>query len=131
MTIKKFEDSFQVSVTGEVTGEAFKGVFKVRTRLSFKDALARDSVRRNLLGSVPEAASERANSIADVFSELAVRITDAPSWWTNSDGGLELADDNIVAAVYKATMNAGKSAAKEEADKAAANLKELDLAKEE
>lgn len=126
MTIKKFEETFHVSVVGETSGENYPGKFTVRTRLSFKDALTRDSVRRNLLGATPETASVRANSVADVFSELAVRIVDAPSWWTNSDGGLELCDDNVVAAVYKAAMEAGKAAVKEQVDQAITQKKDLE-----
>lgn len=126
MAIKKFEESFHVNVVGELSGESYMGKFTVRTRMSFKDALTRDSVRRNLLGASPETASVRANSVADVFSELAVRVVEAPSWWTNSDNGIELVDDNVVAEIYKAAMDAGKAANKETVDQATAQKKDLE-----
>jgi hypothetical protein len=121
----KYESSFTVNVTGETTGEVFPGVFKVKTRLSFRDALERDKIRRALLGSDPDGASIRANSIADVFSELAVRIVDAPSWWANSANGMDLSDDNVVAEVYKQAMEAAKASVAEVTTKADAAKKDL------
>jgi len=121
----KYEASFSVNVTGETTGEVFPGVFKVKTRLSHRDALNRDQIRRSLLGPNPAGASPRAESIADIFSELGVRIVDAPSWWVNSDGGMELSDDAVVAEVYKQAMAAAQVANDELKAKGEAAKKDL------
>lgn len=58
------------------------------------------------MGGAPEGASERARSIAEIFSQLTVRITDAPSWWRNSDNGMDLSDDKVVAEIYEAAIKA-------------------------
>lgn len=100
----KYEVSFTISVQGENPEDLFTGVFKVKTRLSHRDSLTRDQVRRSLLGPNPDGASPRAESTADVFSELAVRIVDAPSWWVGADNGMALMDDAPVSEVYKRTM---------------------------
>jgi hypothetical protein len=91
---------FSVDVVGEVTGETFKGVFKAVPRLSHRDNLRRDQLRRDLLGSKPEDASVDATNVSAVFSKLWVHLVEFPSWWKDSKNGLELLDETPVAAVY-------------------------------
>lgn len=106
MAVTKYEAQFTVNTTGETTGDAYKGLFRVKTRLSHRDHLNRDRIRRDMLGANPDGASDRARSIAEIFSQLSVRVLDAPSWWANSENGIELADDNIVAEVYGEAIKA-------------------------
>ena len=91
---------FTISVEGEQTGETFRGKFVAKLRLTHREQLIQDRQRRTLLGDKPEHASIRCLNQAEIFSELATRIVDAPSWWKDSDGGLELVDDDVVGAVY-------------------------------
>ena len=91
---------FSVNVVGEVTGETFKGVFKAVPRLSHRDNLRRDQLRRDLLGAKPEDASADATNVSAVFSKIWVHVTDVPSWWKDSRNGLDLLDETPVAAVY-------------------------------
>lgn len=93
--------TFAVDVKGNITGETFVGKFTVKKRLSFREQLARDNIRRELLGPAAGDPSIGASSSSIVFSELRVRVVEAPSWWTNRDNGLDLIDDNVVGAVYK------------------------------
>jgi len=109
-TLGKYEVEFMIDVTGETTGEPFKGKFACKTRLSHNDHLRRDQVRRALLGVAPGAPDARADSAAEIFSQLAVRLVDAPSWWTMAENGKELYDDKPVAAVYDAAMKAERDA---------------------
>ncbi len=127
MATTKIDTTFSIDIQGELTGDFYRGVFKIRTRLSHRDALRRDQIRRELLGSSPEAASPRAVSIADVMSELAVRVIEAPSFWTSNGDGLDLPDDAPVAEVYKKTLEAvetAKNAIVKAGDEALKALKE-------
>ncbi len=112
MATQIHEQSFTIDTKGETTGEEFKGVFRVRTRLSHRDRLLIDQIRRQLLGPQPVGTipGDQANSIADVFSNLQVRIVDAPSWFKNSQGGLDLADDNVCAEIFTQVMKAERDA---------------------
>lgn len=91
---------FSVSVVGEVTGESWKGVFKAVPRLSHRDNLRRDQLRRDLLGGKAEDASSDAINVALVFSKIWVHLVEAPSWWKDSKNGVDLLDETPVAAVY-------------------------------
>lgn len=93
--------SFSVKCVGDVTGEEFAGVFKVRTSLPFALQMEKDRLRREFLGQVDaDKAPDRVKNMAGIFSDLAVRITEAPAWWNASNGGLALEDDSVLKAVY-------------------------------
>jgi len=120
------QESFTVDVLGDVSGVQRTGKFTVKRRLSFRDQLARDNFRRSLLGPSVGDPYVRAANLAELFSETMVRIIDAPSWWKDSDNGLELEDDNVFRAVYIKTMECdveAKRAMAEAAKKAEADLK--------
>jgi hypothetical protein len=94
---------FTVDVKGESSGKQFKGVFQAKERLTMRDRLDRDILRRNLLNNAPdEAVGPAAKSVALVLSEINIRLTKFPDWWTTSDNGLELEDENVVMEVYTA-----------------------------
>jgi hypothetical protein len=104
------EQNFTVSVVGELSGETFRGDFKVRKLLSHRQQLAYDAKRRELLGTNPNGTSNRADSLTEVFAQLSVRIVEAPSWWVESGGGMDLIDDNVVIKVFEQTMLAEREA---------------------
>lgn len=125
MATTKYERSFVIRVVGEVTGETFVGSFTVKTRLSHRDHLNRDSLRRQLLGDKPEFASERAATSAEIFSQCSTRILEAPSWWTGSDGGMTLTDDSVVIEVYQEALKCEAEALAEVQKKAEEAKKDL------
>lgn len=125
MATTKFIEPFSVDVVGDVTSDKFTGVFKCKTRLSHRDALRRDQVRRSLLGADPDSASPRAESVADCLSECSVRILEAPSWWTTAGEGMDLCDDNVLAEVYKAMMACANAANKKIVDAGTQAKKDL------
>lgn len=117
---------FYINVEGEVTGEKFPGDFEVKKRLTHADNLRKDQVRRQLLGGQSGEPSARAASIALILSELAVRIVSAPKWWTESEGGLKLEDDDVIGKVYDEAMRIEREAAearKKRAEKAVEEMR--------
>ena len=125
-------EQFSVNVKGEVSGEQYAGVFKTKLRLSHRDQLRMDQVRRELLGDHADSASPRAQNQADVFSVLAIHLVgDVPKWWEGSNGGLDLEDDNVIAAVYEGVMKAKADAIKAIKGEAEEAKKELAKAKAE
>lgn len=108
------ETSFTIHEKGEITGSMFDGVFKTKLRLSFRDRLRRDQLRRQYLGEGPVGApiDPDTASTATIFSELGVRLLDAPKWWRDADSGVDLHDDNIAIAVYQKALKAESDAIK-------------------
>ena len=104
------EATFTIDLIGDTTKDRKTGKFKVKKRLSHRDTIALDNYRRNLLGPNPDSASPRAASIAFVSADLSVRILDAPTWWKESDGGLELEDDNVLKEIHDKSLMIEKDA---------------------
>lgn len=92
---------FTIHVVGETTGEDFRGLFKAVPRLSHRDNLRRDQLRRDILGPSPETAGADALNVAAVFSKVWVHLVETPSWWKDAKNGLDLLDETPVAAVYE------------------------------
>lgn len=91
---------FDVNVVGDRTGEKWFGQFSSLKRLSHRQELLRDKIRRELLGTNQEGVSRRALDQADMLSELQVSLIDTPSWWKEAGNGIDLGDDNILTEVY-------------------------------
>jgi hypothetical protein len=124
-------EEFVVSAKGETTEETRKGVFKVKTRLSHRDRLTQDRIRRELLGGADGGPrpSDRSIVMAEVFSQLAVRVVSAPSWWTDNGNGMDLEDDSIVSEVYDKAMAPEKrrqEKIRKQAEEAQADLKKAE-----
>lgn len=99
---------FKVDIEGETTGTRWTGNFEAKIRLSHADELQRDRLRREYLGPNPEQASERAKDQANILSQLAVRVTKAPLWWSENRGGLDLCDDSVIAEVFAQAVRVEK-----------------------
>lgn len=93
-------EKFSIDCIGETTEKAWKGVFSCKLRLSHKDYLKQDEIRRDLLGTKAESASPRAQNTAELFSFVLIHLLESPQWWTMNGNGLDLEDDNVVAEVY-------------------------------
>lgn len=87
---------FTISVKGETSGRNFEGLFEVKTKLSHKEVLKEDEIRRNVLGTNPNDAGAYAASIAGAIAYLTVRLTKSPDWFKSSANGLELEDENVL-----------------------------------
>ena len=99
--------NFQVSVKGDYSNELYSGTFTMKTRLSYRETLKQDQIRRDLLGpDAANTASEDAKGIAQVLSFLGVYITQSPRWWTDCSNGLDSLENNLVSEVYSAAIKA-------------------------
>lgn len=101
MSTTNNETSFTVNVTSELTGESFAGTFRVRKRLSHMQALRRDELRRELLGARSENAPDAMHKNAFILSTCEAYVISGPSWWTENSNGLDLLDEEPVAAVFE------------------------------
>jgi hypothetical protein len=88
--------AFEIHVVGEETGQTFTGKFFAKEQLSWRDRIGADRYRRDLLGVNAAEASIDAFKRASIIADLSVQLTDAPQWWKDAQGGLELIDDNVI-----------------------------------
>lgn len=85
------------------TGTTWNGKFVVKLTLSPRDNLRADRLYREYLGDTSGASpSEFAVYQSYMLSQLAVRLTEAPSWWKDANNGLDVQDENLLEEVFKA-----------------------------
>lgn len=116
---------FSISLIGDETAERWVGDFRAKERLSHRDAVIKDQRRREILGGMGGVPDERALSIAVIVSELSVRLTKTPKWWEESQNGLDLYDENVLADVYQKALKVQSEARKLREKKDDEDKKEL------
>jgi hypothetical protein len=92
---------FDISVVGDTTGETWAGSFKAKEKLSFRDQIGIDKMRRELLGHNPAGADPEIVIQTSILAELSVRLVETPAWWREAKMGLDLCDANVLMAVYE------------------------------
>lgn len=115
---------FSIRVQGDSTGETWVGDFRAKVALTRREIITKDRIRREMIGPVG-TPDEHAMLLAIAYSELKVRITDAPKWFTESDCALDLADETPLAAVYKEAMKIENEALMEKQKAAEAKAEEM------
>lgn len=126
MAINQYQEDFSITETGDVSGREYVGIFTVKTRLSHMDRFRQDQIKRSLLGGTnPNDAGNIAMNMAEAFSQLSIRIINAPDWFSSSNGGVDLPDYNVITSIYTAAMAAESkaiAAVQEAANKAKESL---------
>lgn len=117
------EGSFSINEIGDRSGQQMIGDFAAKKELSTRDTLRKDQIRRQLLGNEPGQPSEEAETLAIMVSEVTVRLTNCPSWFKETNYGLDLSDTNVLFAVFNGCLQVQK-AADEERKKAAEKAKD-------
>lgn len=98
------EVQFELHVVGSSTNKTWKGTFKAKARLSLRDRVTKDQLRREMLGANPLDAGMEATNIATILSELNVRLISSPEWWAELKYGADLEDENVLMEVFEKTM---------------------------
>ena len=126
---KENEESFTVNINGSKTGTNYAGKFRARVWLSFGEELARDNLRRSLLGPATGTPAPGVVNVADVLSDLGIRIIEGPSWWQESNGGANILDSEVISELWDKCMDIptkAMEALKEKAAAAKTNLASID-----
>ena len=101
-----------------IDGSVLHGRFKIKLRLSNRDSIKLDEIRRSLLGDRSDLASEGVNGLATVLAKIATHVLESPSWWTASNNGLDLEEQGPVLDIYEAIIKAEKEYTQELSKKA-------------
>lgn len=115
--------SFVLDIIGDNTGEKFVGNFEAKLRLSHRDQLNKDQLRRQIIGDKPDQATKDSMMRAEILSHLSLSLLDTPKWWKDGAGGLDLYDDNVIFDLYDLVVK-GQTKAIEEVLKKGEEAKE-------
>lgn len=94
---------FEIDVKGEETGQTFRG------ELTYKRPTLRDKAAIAILfAKLKKDTADLNEDVALLLymsAHLKTTIIEAPAWFLDSNGGLDLYDANVVTDIYMATMN--------------------------
>lgn len=123
------QEVISVNVVGNQTGNPYIGEFTVKLSLTKREQLKADMIRREILGPSPlnNEPAPKLQTDAFILGQLAVRVTKAPKFWEDSNGGLELpeGDDNLLYELYNQILEkieANTNKMREQAKKALENM---------
>jgi len=125
MNRKTAEFTVTIPVEGD---EPLRGKFKINVKLSYREMLAMDAMRRQLLGPLSGEADGMAALIASAVSKIRTHAIDTPSWWKEAGNGIDFDDMTVVLTVLEEIQKVEKTHLEEiqkAAEKAAEALKDL------
>ena len=116
-SLPKNERTFQIDEKGVDTDVQYKGDFTVKCVLNM-GARHREELEKTRLMADYANPSNGLFGIATTLATLRVRIVKGPDWWTESDGGTNIIDENIVLSLYDECLRLEREWRKELKDKA-------------
>ena len=105
MNLPKNEKSFMLSVAGEVTGHKYEGQFTVKCVLSMADKRLLEIEQSRLSVDLMNPTNNLV-AISRVVANLRVRVINAPDWFDQIIGSLDILDDNVVFELYSKCLDA-------------------------
>lgn len=105
MSLPKNEKSFMFSLVGEITGHKYEGQFSTKCVLSMADKRVLE-IEQSRLSMDLLNPTDNLVAIARVVANLRVRVIDAPDWFDQIIGSLDILDDNVIFELYGECLKA-------------------------
>lgn len=103
MDLPKTELSFVFDKTGETTGQRYEGKFTVLCALNMAKKHQLELEKTRLLADFLNPTDGLAG-ISMILANLRVKLVDGPEWWKQSNGGLEIMDEDILVMLFEEVM---------------------------
>ena len=99
MNLPDKESVFDFDFTSELTGKKYEGRFTILCRLDMGQKHRLELEKTRLLGNYANPTDGLAG-IAIILANLRTKITDAPDWWKQSNGGYLIEDEDALVTLY-------------------------------
>lgn len=103
MDLPKNEAVFDFNYEGATTGKKYDGQFTVVCMLNMARKHALEIEKTRLMADF-QNPTDGLFGLAVVLANLRVRVTDAPEWWRQSQGGFNILDEDALVALYDKVM---------------------------
>lgn len=94
-SLPKRERKISVDIIGEITGHHYTGDFTVKCSLSILEKQLLGIEKTRLISDYSNPTPDLMG-IANTLSNLRVKIVKGPEWWTESQAGALIEDENIL-----------------------------------
>jgi hypothetical protein len=120
--IKDNDSSFTIKVADPTMPEPWYGEFRTLKRLTHRQILLRDKLRREYLGTNHQEAPDSEQNRAYILAHLAVSVVKAPTWWAESNQGLDLVGDAVIMELWRQVTKIQDETIKEDQNRLNENL---------
>jgi hypothetical protein len=107
MSLPKNEKSFFFSHEGETNGHKYEGQFSVKCVLSMADKRILEIEQSRLSMDLMNPTNDLV-AISRVVANLRVRVQEAPDWFDQIIGSLDILDDNVIFELYGECLTAAQ-----------------------
>lgn len=104
---KTVDFTVNIPVPGE---DPLRGKFSCKTKLSYREMLEQDAIRRQLLGPAGGEPDPVVALISGAVAKIRVHCSETPSWWKENGQGMDFDDINILLAVLNEVNRVEKEA---------------------
>jgi len=101
--LPKQERSFDFKEVGTITSEEYAGTFTVRCILNIGQKHAIELEKSRLLADQRNPTNGLI-SISIALAELHGRIIESPSWWKDSNNGIDIFDEEVIYSIFDKCM---------------------------
>jgi hypothetical protein len=120
--IKDNDVAFTIKVADPTMPEPWYGEFRTYKRLTHRQILERDRLRREYLGKGHSEAPDSEQNRAYILAHLAVSVMKSPTWWAESNQGLDLVGDAVIMELWKKITGIQEETIKEDQKRLDENL---------
>lgn len=107
-SLPSIENSFSISVEGNLTKEQFDGNFICKIpNIKTQAAIAKHKAMLN--GGFDDGLDISTRNMHHMISYLRYTLTEMPKWWKDEDYGYNLFDINVVESVYYKVLDFEKA----------------------
>lgn len=103
MQLPPNETTFFYSKISEETGKEYKGEFTVKTKLTIKERIEKEKSKLRIIGetNLVNDSYQALESLAIVVSGMQAMVIKGPDWFTQSNYGFDLDDEDILFDLWK------------------------------
>jgi hypothetical protein len=104
MDLPKNQKSFEISHVGEITGKKYEGTFTVKCVLNLAEK-RKVEIERSSMSADLNNPTANLSAIAGVVANLRVRVVDAPDWFKQSIGTLDILDEEVFYDIFSKCLD--------------------------
>jgi len=101
------EKSFKLDYVGATTGTKYDGDFTVKCVLSIFEKREVELEKARIITEIGNPSTYLIN-LAAILANLRVRMIKTPSWWEQSNYGLNIMDEDALVTLYDKVMDQEK-----------------------
>lgn len=97
--LPKNERTFTIEMDGETTGIKYKGEFTAKCVLNMSGKHSLELEKTRLMADYANPSAGLAG-IAISLATIRAKVVSGPDWWTKSDGGANILDENVIFKIF-------------------------------